>query len=221
MLPVHRHPYLRHRQGSGHTVNAPANSYTASCDYANQAAIDAAYATWLGQFSVTGGCSATGSYGTAPAAPTFCVGDTVSVTYTVTDKCYPSTVTRTFGIANSGHHGQRPGKLLYRSCTPTAAIDAAYATWLGQFSVTGGCSATGSYGTAPAAPTFCVGDTVSVTYNVTGTCYAGGSVTRFFGIAKARPPRSTPRQTPIPLPATTPTRPPSTPLTPHGSASSA
>ena len=43
----------------------------------------AAYATWLGQFSVTGGCSATGSYGTAPAAPTFCVGDTVSVTFTL------------------------------------------------------------------------------------------------------------------------------------------
>ena len=55
--------------------------------------------------TVTGGCNATGSYGTAPAAPTFCVGDTVSVHYvgtltngTVFDSSYSRNQPFTFRV---------------------------------------------------------------------------------------------------------------------------
>ena len=173
------------------TVNAPSNSYTSSCAYADQAAVTAAYNAWLGQFSVTGGCAGTaGSYGTPPAAPAFCVGDTVSVTYTVTGTCYSGgNVTRSFGIAAApAATVNAPSSSYTSSCAyvDQAAVTAAYNAWLSQFSVTGGCAGTsGSYGTPPAAPTFCLGDTVSVTYTVTGTCYSGGNVTRSFGIAAA------------------------------------
>ncbi|MBF6639858.1 hypothetical protein IVB69_00045, partial [Flavobacterium sp. J49] len=55
------------------------------------------FATWLGGFTVSGGCAPSGSYGQV-SAPSAC-GGTTTVTYTVTDKCYTtSTVTRSFTI---------------------------------------------------------------------------------------------------------------------------
>ena len=168
------------------TVNTPSDSYTSSCAYADQAAVTAAYNAWLGQFSVTGGCAGTsGSYGTPPAAPLFCVGDTVSVTYNVTSLCYSTSVTRSFGVAAPPAVVVNQPSNSYTSMCGYAnqtAITNAYNAWLAQFTVSGGCSASGSYGTPPAAPLFCVGDTVSVTYNVTSLCYST-SVTRSFGVA--------------------------------------
>ncbi|MBF6640138.1 hypothetical protein IVB69_01465, partial [Flavobacterium sp. J49] len=67
-------------------VNAPAASSTSACAYADQAAVNAAFATWLGGFTVSGGCASSGSYGQV-SAPSAC-GGTTTVTYTVTDKCY-------------------------------------------------------------------------------------------------------------------------------------
>ena len=166
-------------------VNQPSNSYTSMCGYASQTAITNAYNAWLAQFTVSGGCNASGSYGTPPAAPLFCVGDTVSVTYNVTSLCYSTSVTRSFGVAAPPAVVVNQPSNSYTSMCGYAsqtAITNAYNAWLAQFTVSGGCNASGSYGTPPAAPLFCVGDTVSVTYNVTSLCYST-SVTRSFGVA--------------------------------------
>ena len=167
------------------TINKPADSYTSACAYANQDAINAAYSGWLAQFSVSGGCNPSGSYGTAPAAPIWCVGDTVSVTYEVTDLCFTTSITRYFGIAAPPAVTVNKPDDSYTSACAYAnqdAINAAYSGWLAQFSVSGGCNPSGSYGTAPAAPLWCIGDTVSVTYEVTDLCFTT-SVTRYFGIS--------------------------------------
>ncbi|MCX7547989.1 SprB repeat-containing protein, partial [Xanthomarina sp. F1114] len=54
-------------------ANAPTAMTTDACDYADQAAVDAAFNTWLDGFTVSGGCNATGDYGT-PTAPLLCDG---------------------------------------------------------------------------------------------------------------------------------------------------
>ena len=167
---------------SGVVVGQPANSSTSACLYADQAAANAAFAAWLAQFTVSGGCAPQGSYGT-PVAPAFC-GGTTSVTYTVTDRCYQtSTVTRTFTItAPATVVVGQPANSSTLACSyaDQAAANAAFAAWLAQFTVSGGCTPQGSYGT-PVAPAFC-GGTTSVTYTVTDRCYQTSTVTRTFAI---------------------------------------
>ncbi|MCX7549194.1 hypothetical protein OS188_14650, partial [Xanthomarina sp. F1114] len=53
---------------------------------------------WLEGFTVSGGCNATGDYGT-PTAPLLCDGGTTTVTYTITDTCEPTTIESTFTIS--------------------------------------------------------------------------------------------------------------------------
>src|SRR5690606_11961998 len=67
-------------------ANAPDAMTSEPYDYADQAAVDAAFNTWLQGFTVTGGCNATGDYGN-PTAPLLCEGGTTTVTYNVTDIC--------------------------------------------------------------------------------------------------------------------------------------
>jgi hypothetical protein len=80
-------------------IITPEDSYTLTCDYENQDEIDQAFADWLDDFGVTGGCEPTGSYGTPPPAPLYCVGDTISVTYYVDDTCSTGSATAIFAIA--------------------------------------------------------------------------------------------------------------------------
>uniref|UniRef100_UPI003A912391 hypothetical protein n=1 Tax=Bizionia sp. TaxID=1954480 RepID=UPI003A912391 len=74
-------------------VNTPNNTTADACDYASQAEVDTAFNTWLNGFTVSGGCNATGDYGT-PTAPLLCEGGTTTVTYTISDLCIPSTIER-------------------------------------------------------------------------------------------------------------------------------
>ena len=123
--------------------------------------------------------------GTPPAAPAWCVGDTVMVTYQVSDLCHSTSITRYFGVAAPPAIViNKPDNSYTSTCayTDQAAINAVYTSWLAQFSVSGGCSPNGTYGTPPNAPAWCAGDTVSVTYTVTSLCVST-SITRYFGVA--------------------------------------
>src|SRR5690606_26459625 len=77
------------------TITEPTDVNASACTYADQAALDAAFNTWLNGFSVTGGCDPTGSYGT-PTAPVLCDGGTTTVTYNYSDLCETGSVTATF-----------------------------------------------------------------------------------------------------------------------------
>ncbi|MFD2551058.1 hypothetical protein ACFSQP_04440, partial [Bizionia sediminis] len=78
-------------------VNIPENLTLDGCDYETQAEIDLAFSAWLAEFSVSGGCSITGSYGT-PTAPILCSGGTTTVTFTATDACETTNTVRTFSV---------------------------------------------------------------------------------------------------------------------------
>src|SRR5690606_39768808 len=63
-------------------ITAPTATTVNACDYADQAALDAAFATWLATASVTGGCTPVLT-NSGEGAPTLCTGGTVTVTFTI------------------------------------------------------------------------------------------------------------------------------------------
>ncbi|MET0946751.1 MAG: T9SS type A sorting domain-containing protein, partial [Flavobacterium sp.] len=145
-----------------------------ACAYADQAALDAAFATFKLGFGVTGGCDAKGEFIGNPMAPTLCQGGTVSVSYKITDKCYTTTITKDFTItAPAAVVPQSPDPVNASACAyaDQAALDAAFATFKLGFGVTGGCDAKGEFIGNPMAPTLCQGGTVSVSYKITDKCY--------------------------------------------------
>jgi hypothetical protein len=172
-------------------ANGPENSTSNACSYADQAAADTAFAAWLAQFTVSGGCAPVGSFGEGtPQAPAYC-GGTITVAYSVTDKCYQgSVIVRTFTITPAPAvvaHG--PENNTSTSClyADQAAADAAFTAWLAGFTVSGGCAPVGSFGEGtPQAPALC-GGTTTVTYNVTDRCYLGTSITGTFTITAPAP----------------------------------
>lgn len=63
-----------------------------------------------------------------------------------------------------------PNDAIEAACQSQGVINTAFSTWLGSFSFTGGCGASGSFdGGSPVAPLAC-GGSVTVTYRVTSTC---------------------------------------------------
>ena len=127
------------------TITAPAavvpvspDPFTASaCAYADQAALDAAFAAFKQGFSVSGGCDPKGVFEGNPVAPNLCQGGTTSVSYVVTDKCYTTTITKDFTITKVD--------LLNVSSPPNKTVicgedaDAAFVAWIAGFKYTGGC----------------------------------------------------------------------------------
>ncbi|MDI9258554.1 hypothetical protein, partial [Flavobacterium sedimenticola] len=165
-------------------TNAPANASASACAYADQAAVNAAFAAFLNGFSVSGGCAPSGSFTGQPVAPSLCEGGTTTVTYNVSDKCYSGSVTRTFTItAPAAVTTNAPANASASACAyaDQAAVNAAFAAFLNGFSVSGGCAPSGSFTGQPVAPSLCEGGTTTVTYNVSDKCYSG-SVTRTFTI---------------------------------------
>ena len=140
-----------------------------------QTAIDAAFSSWLGSFSLSGGCNADFStIPVTPTAPDSCGGMTI-VTWTVTDDhCYTSTThVDTFTVLSATALSvTEAGTVEETSCQTQTAIDAAFSSWLGSFSLSGGCNAAFStIPVTPTAPDSCGGMTI-VTWTVTDDhCY--------------------------------------------------
>ena len=81
----------------------PMNAEADSCDYADQAAVDAAYQQWIDDTtaaagaSITGGCDPQVSID-ADAAPALCEGGVATVTRTVSDLCETFDVSATWTL---------------------------------------------------------------------------------------------------------------------------
>ncbi|MBV6473141.1 MAG: hypothetical protein JPMHGGIA_01414 [Saprospiraceae bacterium] len=162
-------------------LNCPANQTEAACQ--TQAAIDAAFATWLTTVSFSGGCNATmtNNAGTAPPA---CGGST-TVTWTVTSSCEPNvTCAAVFTVTDAPAVVLTcPTNQTEPSCQTQAAIDVAFATWLTTASYSGGCNATMT-NNAGAAPPPCGGST-TVTWTVTSSCEPNVTCSAVFTVADA------------------------------------
>ncbi|MFC7772241.1 hypothetical protein, partial [Flavobacterium sp. GCM10027622] len=81
-------------------VAGPGNSSTSQCDYADQAAVDAAFAAWLAQFqTLNDGCNAVAQFSGDPrVAPRLCDGGVVNVTYSIADNCSQDSVSASFTL---------------------------------------------------------------------------------------------------------------------------
>ncbi|MBK6347370.1 MAG: hypothetical protein IPF68_15850 [Bacteroidales bacterium] len=164
-------------------INKPDNFTAASCQFTDQDAVNTAFDNWLTGFSVTGGFDPEGTIAGTPVAPVLCEGGTTTVTYNVTDECGSGSETATFTINGPAVLTiNEPGDISTSSCNydNQSAVDAAFAIWLGQFGVSGGCNPQGSFTATPVAPALC-GGSVEVTYNVTDLCESG-SATAIFSI---------------------------------------
>jgi hypothetical protein len=161
-------------------ISYPSDVEASACDFADQADLEADFALWLQGFSVSGGINPSGTYGTT-VTPVFCAESSIRVIYEVTDVCGSGSVQATYTVhAPSELVVTSPGNLTVPACQydTQAEIDAAFASWLEGFGVTGGCNLEGSYGT-PVAPRLCTGGTVTVTYNVMDKCETASAIASF------------------------------------------
>ncbi|MFI1744090.1 gliding motility-associated C-terminal domain-containing protein [Thalassobellus sediminis] len=156
------------------TVNA--------CDFADQAALDSAFANWIAGFNVTGGFNPQATDISALAAPALCEGGNTSVTYNVTDLCESGQDTATFTVTPADALTISDVQdLTVNACDfdDQAALDTAFANWIAGFSVTGGCDPQATDISALTAPVLCEGGNTSVTYNVTDLCESGQDTATF------------------------------------------
>src|SRR5690606_32704452 len=152
-------------------ITPPVDETIDACDFATQAEVDAAFATWLATVSVTGGCDPQIDNGN-PTAPSLCDGGSVTVTFTSTDLCGTETATAIFTVTPPTDVVITPPvDETVDACdfATQAEVDAAFATWLATVSVTGGCDPQIDNGN-PTAPSLCDGGSVTVTFTSTDLC---------------------------------------------------
>ncbi len=157
-------------------LNCPANMTTGTCML--QSAVNSAFNTWLASVSVTGGCNGVLT-NNSTGAPSKCGGST-TVTFTYTSTCAPFTTTcqATFTVPASPPVVLNcPANTTTMACQTQAAVDAAYNTWLGTVSASGGCNGILSNNSTGAPPACGGSKTVTFTYisacaPITTTCQA-------------------------------------------------
>ena len=157
-------------------ITTPVATTVNACDFANQAALDAAFQAWLATASVTGGCAPVLT-NNATGAGTLCTGGAITVTFTATDLCQSPTATATFTVtpAPAVTYNQ-PADANVASCTFTnqAAVDAAMAAWVTQqttaIAAAGGCAPQVTSDFTNQSINLCAGGTVTITWTITDKC---------------------------------------------------
>ena len=120
------------------SIQAPVNVSEFGCDYADQESVNTAFAAFLKGFSISGGCDPKIILSGAPVAPQLCDGGEVRVTFDITDKCYSSSVSRTFSIAKRAVlNVASPADLVVKCDQDKVAL---FAQWIAGFANSGGCS---------------------------------------------------------------------------------
>src|SRR5690606_15032981 len=135
-----------------------------SCDFADQAALDAAFAAWIGGFSVSGGCAPDSTDLSGLTAPDLCEGGSVNVTFNVTDLCQSGSDSATFRVIPDTERPVITPPVVSNVCASDVP-DSLTATW------TDNCS---DGGEITAYPELAGGDECSevyeYTFNVTDAC---------------------------------------------------
>ena len=172
-------------------MTGPADVDATSCTYADQSALDAAFATWIGTFAVTeSGCGILSQTDLSSlSAPDICTGGIVNVTFEANDKCTNDSYTAHFEITPAAAVSVTgPADVDATSCTyaDQSALDAAFATWIGTFAVTeSGCGILSQTDLSSlSAPDICTGGIVNVTFEANDKC-TNDSYTAHFEITPA------------------------------------
>ncbi|WP_333667251.1 hypothetical protein, partial [Flavobacterium sp.] len=116
-------------------IHCSANVSTSACAYVDQAALDAAFATWVAGFTATGGNGTLITSGlNGLVAPTLCTGGSVTVNFSASDSCgKQAACSGTFTItAAPAVVVNQPANSTTSACAYAnqAAVDAAFAQWL-------------------------------------------------------------------------------------------
>lgn len=166
-------------------VSCPAEQEFLAC--ADQNTVDIAFLNWVAAFDATGGCEPYDEPSLPSEPPSVCVGDTIDITYTVTDALgVTKTCTSSFKV-------EGPPPLVVNgpqadvnlpACTPQAIVDAQFSTWLAQFTFSGGCSPYNETSKQIPTPQLCTGDTVVLNYMVTDACNNMQSALSTFRLAR-------------------------------------
>jgi hypothetical protein len=157
-------------------ITTPVATTVNACDYADQAALDAAFQAWLATASVTGGCDPVLT-NNATGAGTLCTGGAVTVTFTATDLCEAPTATATFTVtAAPAVTYNQPADATVASCTfaDQATLNAAIATWVTQqtnaIAVAGGCAPQVTSDFTNQSINLCAGGNITITWTITDKC---------------------------------------------------
>ena len=163
-------------------LNCPNDAGEPACQ--SQTAIDAAFSDWLSAFGFMGGCSANGSFdGGTPSAPSAC-GGSVTVTYRVTSACAADAVcTKTFAVASSPVILECPANTTVSNCQTQTEVNNAFAAWLAEASLSGGCGANLSNNAGAAPPAN--GGSVTVEFRVQSACEPDVVCSRTFAVGLA------------------------------------
>src|SRR5690606_41170758 len=107
-----------------------------ACALASQTDINAAYATWLEQFTTTGGCNPISTslapYQTPPSACSL-TDIVVTIDYSALDDCNTASCSSTFTVpAQPALTVTCPDPVTVGACASQTEINAAYATWLAE-----------------------------------------------------------------------------------------
>ncbi len=165
------------------TFTEPQDITVNACDYADQAALNSAFNTWLAdvlsQAAVAGGCDPQVANDAASiTVPDLCAGGTATVTWSVTDLCESPTFNAAFIVTPPEPVTfTEPQDLTVNACdfADQAALNAAFNTWLAdvltQAAVAGGCDPQVANDAASiTVPDLCAGGTATVTWTVTDRC---------------------------------------------------
>lgn len=157
-------------------LNCPVSTTVASCQ--TQAAVNAAFNTWLGTATASGGCNGVLTNNNVGAPPAG--GGSTTVTFTYTSSCAPTTTTcqATFTVTAAPTVVLNcPTSITVAACQTQAAVNAAFNTWLGTASASGGCNGVLTNNNIGAPPASGGSTTVTFTYTssvapTTTTCQA-------------------------------------------------
>ena len=102
------------------------------------------------------------------------------ITFIVTDDCGSSSCTATFSVEPAPLiQANCPAPVVIDDCSSQAEINAAFAAWKAQFSVSGGCDAMGSNLDNFIAPDVCDGGVVTIDFGAEGTCSSDNCTSTF------------------------------------------
>ncbi|MCC6725719.1 MAG: DUF11 domain-containing protein, partial [Saprospiraceae bacterium] len=154
----------------GASLTIPVNTTTPACQ--TQAAVNAAFASWLATATFTGGCNAVLTNNNT-GAPPFCGGST-TVTFTVTNGCGPGNNGQaTFTVAAAPPPSLTcPNPLIRPLCQTRAQDSIAMANWLSTLSFSGGCNGSINFNGFDGRPPSSCGGTKTLNLTYTSSCAA-------------------------------------------------
>ena len=167
------------------SVTGPSDMTVTHCDYADQAALDAAFTTWIDSFAVVSNeCGATPTDLSSWSAPDLCEGGSVPVVFGLADNCSADTARATFTVTPSTDVDVTgPDSVYYSTCEieDQDELNDMFDKWLAEFDVLSNECGADTLITQGWYPDLCEGDTVEITISVNDNC-SNDSYTAVFGV---------------------------------------